>query len=345
MWKTLARRRVSILGFLGGTALVYAVALVAVNSAQFRQGPALPFAVTCDLVLTVPVFYYVVLVRRAGFPAVSMVPVFLVCLLGAGAVLPEDSRGFLEMAQVAGAAAEVFLLGFVVHRAGRAARTLTRGNGDPLLGIRQLLGKHLGNHRLTEIVTTEAAVLYYAFLSWRSRTLGDGARRFSYHRECGWGSLLGVLGFFAVMEIVFVHLLLSRWSPAAAWAATLLGIYGAIWVLGDYRAMILRPIRVLPETVRVSIGLRWQVEIPRTEIARVWRPSTLDPVPPRYMNAAILGDATVMIELEQEATARGLFGMRKRFRVLGLSVDEAGAFVSLLADSDAHVGERPEWDG
>ena len=322
-----------VLGFLSGLAMIYVASLYVVGTSEFDRGSALPVAVTLDLTLIVPVLYYFLMVRRAGFPILSIVPVFVASVLVAAAILPDDRQQFLGMVEYAGAAAEVFLVIYVVRKAlGFRRRIKEQGLQDPVVAIRRAFRDVLGDNRVVLFAAAEAAILYLALFSWRRQpeARAEGTRAYSYHRNSGWASMLMVLGFFMLFELFFVHIFLSRWTPVAAWIASGLGIYGFLWLLGDYRAMCLRPVVLEPRVLTVRIGLRWEMQIPLQAIERVWIPSVLDKPPPGYLNAAVLKNPSVMIGLKEKATATGLFGMRRRYQTLGLSIDEHHAFKELV---------------
>jgi hypothetical protein len=330
-----------VLGFLSGLTLIYAVPLYVVGLPEFDRRSARPFAVTLDLTLMVPALYYFLLVRRAGVPILSIVPVFIVSVLVAAAILPDDKEGFLALVEYAGAAAELFLIVYVVRKAlGFRRRIKEKGLQDPVAAIRCAFRDMMGDNRVVRVASTEATILYLALFSWRRKptAVDEGIRAFSYHQNSGWASLLPVLGFFMMVELFFVHILLARWNAVVAWTVSGLGIYGLIWLLGDYRAMCLRPVVLGPRTLSVRVGLRWETEIPLRSIERVWIPSALDDPPPGYLNAAVLKEPSVMIGLKDELTATGLFGVRRGHRTLGLSIDEQKAFRDMV-DAGIHEAD------
>lgn len=60
---------------------------------------------------------------------------------------------------------------------------------------------------------------------------------FSMHRRAAYGAVVVALGMASLAELVAVHLLVVRWSPAGAWALTALSVYGLAWLLADYHAV------------------------------------------------------------------------------------------------------------
>src|SRR5205814_1279247 len=77
--------------------------------------------------------------------------------------------------------------------------------------------------------------------------------------------ILAMIGF----ESIGMHLLVQIWSVKAAWIVTALDVYGALWLIGDYHALRLRPTYAKDGILHLRYGLRWNVEIPFDQIEAV----------------------------------------------------------------------------
>lgn len=126
-----------------------------------------------------------------------------------------------------------------------------------------------------------------------------------------------------------MHLLLARWSETAAWGLTLLTLYGALWLVADYRASLLRPVLLTSEVLWVRTGLRWSVQVPRAQIARVQRtrPPEAEPV----LQAVLFGSPTLWVQLREPAVAHGLYGLTRTVRWVALAVDAPDLLTAALA--------------
>jgi hypothetical protein len=99
--------------------------------------------------------------------------------------------------------------------------------------------------RAADVLASELAAIHCALFSWRSRAhLPGDARAFSSHKRSGHGGLVFALLVLTAVEALAIHVLPTRWSPVLAWIITALSLYGALWLLADYRASILRPVLV-----------------------------------------------------------------------------------------------------
>lgn len=130
-----------------------------------------------------------------------------------------------------------------------------------------------------------------------------------------------------------MHLLIALWSPVAAWLLTALSLYTVLWLIGDYRAVRLRPTLLHDGALEVRVGMRWNRRLPPAGVHAV-RPAPASPLPgstPGYLNASVVGSPNLLLELTGPLEARGPYGWRKEVTLLGLTVDDADAFLQVAA--------------
>jgi hypothetical protein len=179
----------------------------------------------------------------------------------------------------------------------------------------------------------EMSVIYYGLFSWRDRPAVGPGRAFSYHRAGSYGAIVFALLMVSACEIVAMHVAVSFASSAAAWLVTALGLYGVVWILGDYQAVRLRPLMVGADGLVVRLGLRWSVSIPRDAIAAI----SPAPKPPRarrapgHLHAALVAPPQWQVTLREPLLARGPYGITKRVTTVALAADDrAGLRQALL---------------
>ena len=323
------------LTFLLSAAAIYATLLALARSLSgLENAGQVALGMTADLVLTVPLLYYLMLVRGRGWPVFSVVPVFVASLAGAAAVLPAEHQGALRAVELLAIPAEILLVGFLITRAVRVARGFRgRRAGDVFESLRTSARETLGARLPAEVLAYEAATAYYAFSRRPREAPPNGVTIFSHHRKILYGTVVLGLSLAGLVEIVPVHLLVHHfWSPIAAWVLTGLSVYGLLWLAGDYRAVVARPSLVDDDTLRLRVGLRWNTEIPRAAIRRI---SKLDPRQPEptgsYVRATLLGRPHHLIELDRPIAVRGVYGWRRSVETIGVTVDDDAAFERLAA--------------
>ena len=171
----------------------------------------------------------------------------------------------------------------------------------------------------------EVAVFYYAAAGWRKSPPED-ERSFTVYRESAYVPLI-IGGMIAVViETAAVHLLVRLWSPLAAWILTGLSVYAAIWLIGDFHAVRLRPVLVGDGRLELRLGLRWTASIPIESIRSVAAAPSDEARPDEYLKAVLLGAPNRRIELSEPVRADGAYGYTRRVRTIDLQIDDAARF-------------------
>jgi hypothetical protein len=171
------------------------------------------------------------------------------------------------------------------------------------------------------IVATEATVMRHAITGWRRRT----TRAFALNS--GWSLTAGVLVALVAAETPAVHLLLvAVGAPTAAWIATALSIYSALWLVGDAHALRHGGVSIAGDVLELELGVRWRARIPFAAIAHVSRGSEAE------LDLALAG-ANVVVELHEPLELSGLFGRRRSARSIALELDEPVAFIAAVTSA------------
>jgi len=313
---------------------VYATALAVVSqlSQLGERSGAVAIALTLDLVVVVPVAFYLLVVRPCRLPLVALVPAILLSALAASQVLPADRQQTLHVLRALAAPMELGVIGWIAWRAAGAWREARRdATADPLEQIRNAAFGLTRNDRAAAVFATEVGVFLYAIGSWWARPHAPaGASAFTHHRRSGHAGI--VVGFILVMfvEGLAVHFLVRTWSAPAAWLLSIGTAYGALWLIADYRATVLRPILVGDDSVLIRAGFRCTIQVPLARIAAV---GFRKPGPGKEnVNLTFLGSPTHWLTLSEPMVAEGPYGFRRRVRSIGIAPDAAEDFDRLLRE-------------
>lgn len=318
---------------------VYATAAVLVDSPLFAEAPELgAAAVTFDLVVTVPFFFWLLVIRPRRLPWISIVPCFLLSLLAASFVLPDERQRYLATARMLVAPAELALAGYAGARVYRLFRRGAAEGRDVLADVRSVTREVIPVRAAADVVAGEVALAWYALLAWRARPeVAPGETAYASHRKSGLGGVIGALALACAGEAAGVHLLVEQWSPAAAWALTALSVYGILWLVGLGRSVALRPTVLSADGLRVRVGLLWEMAIPFGCIAAVTAGASGTPRrAPGHLHAALFATPRLVIELAEPMEAVGLYGQRRRgIERIALYVDQPN---ELAAELGARMG-------
>src|SRR5262249_48191095 len=133
-----------------------------------------------------------------------------------------------------------------------------RGADDAATGLRTGLSQALGDSLLARALATELAVFWYALFSW-GRPPPAG---FTAYQRAGWIAIYLAILLACVAEAIPAHFLLRRWGALPAILGLVVHAYTVLWLIGDLRALVLRPIRVEAGRLAIRIGLRWEADVP-----------------------------------------------------------------------------------
>ncbi|HEV7507008.1 MAG TPA: hypothetical protein VGS07_19115 [Thermoanaerobaculia bacterium] len=305
---------------------IYAVAITLERLRPvLRQPELVSLGLLVDLLVVVPLAFYLLAVRRAGWPVRTLIPLFLFSLTGTAWVLPDQREMLKRLSEVLSIPAEIGLVAWIAVRTVRSLKSTSgAGTDDMLERLRQVAREILPVRAVAEAIAFEMAVFYFSLFAWRRRPhIPPATRAFTYHRTSGHGALGFALLIMTLAEAIPLHLLVTRWSSRGAWLLTALAAYGLLWFLADYRAARLRPILLDEEILCIRTGLRWTVRIPRAHIVAIHKKA---PKSEAFIRAALPIVTPLWIELTEPVTAQGPYGKEKRARWISVSVDDVKGF-------------------
>lgn len=313
------------------TALVAMLALLA-GSPIFASSPdALALGITLDLLLTIPLLYFLI-IRRSRIPNTTVVPVLLLSSALGYLILPDAHHGYLDLFRTWGAPlleiVVVTLIALKVRGAVRRYRSKKDRTIDVVSALRRTCRELLPG-RAAPIVATELAVVWYGVLHWKSVPVQDA--EFTYHRRSGMPAILGAAVIIIGVEAFALHLLLALWSTTAAWVLTGLSIYTALQALGFAKSMSRRPIAFASDRLMLRYGMMSETEIPYAMIdsVEISRARHEDGGETRSLSPfGGMERDNVLIRLNHENELHGLYGFGTTYRNLTLHLDEPEAFVT-----------------
>ncbi|HRX04792.1 MAG: hypothetical protein KDI07_17510 [Anaerolineae bacterium] len=320
------------------------------GTADFAAHPeVLSLAVTADIVVAIPLLYYLLVVRRKRLPVITVAPVFVLSLIVAGKILPAAQHTYLDYAELVAPLVELSVLVVIALKLRTVAghyRRLRPSHAYFPETLEASLRAAVPTFPplVASLLTTEVSLISFGVTGWvrRTRHADDGRPRFSYHRQGGYAFVLGFLAFLVLLETGVAHLLLARWNTTVAWILTIASIYTLIWFFGDFHASRFQPMVAGDDRLHVRSGMRWRADIPWQQIEVVRRATSADRKQPDFLNAAIMGEARLVIVLREPATVHGLLGRTKETAHIGVSVDDEAAFLAAvngkLAAADCLTG-------
>jgi hypothetical protein len=314
--------------------------LVLVMKSSFLNGnDILNFAITADLLLTVPLVYFL-LIRKSEIPKTTVIPVMIIGLIVGSYFLPQESQAYLAIFKTwALPVIEISILVYIIVKVRTAIRkykTLKGSTLDFFDALKSTCYQMLPK-RLVLPVVTEIAVFYYGFINWKKRKLNKN--EFSYHKDSGTIGLLGAILFIIAIETTVLHIHLSKWSIIAAWVLTFLSIYSGVQLFGFLKSMFKRPISIGNDKLFLRYGIMNETTINLRNIVSIEVSSKDIELNTETRKLSFLGELeshNIVIRLKEENTLTGLYGIKRKYKNLALHVDKKIEFKNQIDNALQH---------
>jgi hypothetical protein len=291
--------------------------------------PGLNLAVTVDLLITVPLVYFL-LIRSTTIPKFTVLPMVIVGLIIGYYLLPKEGQSYLELFK--SWVLPLLELGILVAVIVKVRSIIgsfknERSSSSDFYTALKIACHQVLPNRVAMLFATEIAVIYYGFINYSRRSINKN--EFTYHKKSGTQALLGGLILVIGIESLALHFLLSIWSNTAAWIFTAIGVYTAIQMLGFARSLSQRPIYYDNNSLILRYGILSEMEISLANIQSVSVSKKNLEKNSWTRKLSPLGELeshNVLIELKTESEWTGLYGFRKKCRVIALHLDDPESF-------------------
>lgn len=248
-------------------------------------------------------------------------------------IIPEQSmvifhtlEDYRYISLALGATAEIAVRIFLIYKLAGMLR-LSR-NADAAL--KQSIDGMLGQNMYAALALFEARIWYYALFMRKGTTLEfNGERHFGYARNSGNASNQLGLIIAILFELPLMHMLLHFiWSPTAAIVASALSAWALLYMVGDYRATLYRPVSLANDAVLIRCGaLAADATIPYSMVQAVHEASGAVRRRAGLRRYIQLGAPNVLIELKPGSRLPDLFGRPQALEKVYLSLDEPAEFI------------------
>lgn len=296
------------------------------KSSFFNANPSsFSIGIIFDLLFTVPLIYFL-LIRKTTIPKTTVIPFLIVGIVICSLILPAENQQYLNFFKTwLLPIVELFILSFVIYNLRKGIKHYKINKSETFdfyTTLKKTCYEMLPKAVVVPVVT-EIAVFYYGFIYWKKTKLKDN--EFSYHKNSGTIPLLiAIMGIVAI-ETVTVHILLAKWSNTAALIFTILSIYSGIQIFGFLKSMLKRPIVIEKNKLFLRYGIMTETTIDLKNIESVELSSKdieFNKETRKLSPLGALESHNVVIRLKEENTFTGLYGIKRKYKVLALYVDD-----------------------
>lgn len=298
-----------------------------INSQFYSTAISIP--VTLDLILTTPLVYYL-LIRKREIPKYTVVSVFILSIVLASFIIPENDQGLLVFVKTyALPLVELGVLILVIWKARQIYKTYKDSKSEvfDFFNVISDVTKKVLPDPINAFLASEIAVVYFALFNWKKRQHYT-ENEYSYHRKNGIISVLYAFMGLAIIELVVAHIFISYYSEFWAWVATFLTSYSLLQIFALIKSMSRRPIVLNHEkrTLQLRYGFFSQVDIhldliDNIELSRKSIPEE-DKSTIALSPLGLLDTHNMIVHLNAELELTGLYGRKKKFSNISIYVDD-----------------------
>ena len=319
---------------LGTPVFLIGLMLFLVKSPLFKSNTsALAIGVSADLILTIPLIYYL-LVRRTNIPNITVVPLLFLCTAFGFYIIPAEEQGLLNIFKTWGLPLiELFILFTIIKNLRKGIQLFKKkqGTSPDFYSILKATCNELLPKGVSAVFATEITVFYYGFVKWTKRHLKQN--EYSYHKNSGTISLLIGILLIIVIETVALHFFILKWDETVAWIVTILSIYTGLQIFGFMKSMTQRPFKIEKDTLQLSYGIMNETRIDLNTIESIVLTSKDLEEGKHNRKLSIFGDLeshNVILHLKTENTLKGIYGINRKYKVLAFYVDNRFEFEKQL---------------
>ena len=317
---------------LGNKSIVFALPLLCFlclyllpQSSFFQMHPKLlSIGISIDLLLTVPLLFFF-LTKNTKIPKTLVVPVIVLGMFLGYAILPKENQQFLDyFKNWVLPFIELAVLSFVGYHMYSSVKQfkINKNSSLDFYTTLQASSKELFPKVPAALVASEFGVLYYGFLTWKKRPLKEN--EFSYHKDSGTLTVLVALMVIIGIETYVFHIILAKWNSILAWILTALSCYTAIQIFGFLKSMARRPIAIKDTILHLPYGIMGEAIIPLAKIGSIECNSKELEENKLHRKLSFLGvmeSHNIILRVKEPLEVQGLYGISKKYEVLGFYVD------------------------
>ncbi|MEO8111505.1 MAG: hypothetical protein ABI594_15780 [Ginsengibacter sp.] len=196
-----------------------------------------------------------------------------------------------------------------------------------------------GNEKFGNIISSEIAVLYYAFLGYKDKTI-DYETKFTSYKENGVTIVLWTILSIFLIETTGMHFLLSLWSKTIAWVLTGLSFYTCIQLFAHIKAVKARPITINKDSFEIHNGLAGDayIQFDNIEKFELSKKIPQDRSPIKIALLKGLENHNVVVYLKTSIQVTKIFGIKKSTDTVLFYVDKSKDFSNALSSRLAANG-------
>jgi len=213
----------------------------------------------------------------------------------------------------------------------REYRQLQATLPDIAYNLHQSMATVMGNTTAIKILASELTILRFGLFFWKKQPTATSSRRFSIHREIAYAGLFGVIISVCAIELVAFHLFLLHYSHIAALIVTFLSVYGTLFLIGDFAAIIQSPVLILQDKILLRTGLRWRALVDTNNIAFIQKVAdSFEPAPTCFNGGLMKNRVNILFTFTQPVQIERLYRSPIITTQIAMTIDKAEELMAII---------------
>ncbi|KZZ83847.1 hypothetical protein [Bacillus sp. SJS] len=320
---------------LGSNALIYRIPDFVAMTPEAAIGSLF------DCILILPLAAYLLIIRKR-YSLRWIFPVIMAGLAVSWLIIPMEYMvqfHYLKYLVTGGMAvllgAEVFLLIQLVLKAAAILKDFKTQNSVSFFDrFEQAVSRQIKTSRLLPILSSEAALIYYSFFSWKKKP-SQAPNIFTFHKKTSVVAFNIMLIHALLIESIGFHVLLHSWNPVLSWILLVLNIYTIFLFIAEIQAFRLNPFVMTDGELHLQVGVMKRLTVDFKEIQSVsyyQKPKVpdesrvFDGMPKEFAEE----EPAIVIEFIRPVEAKLLYGFTKKVTKAHVRPDEPQLFYKAL---------------
>ncbi len=323
---------------LGIPAFIFLSCFLVTFTPAFKNNTGLfSNAILVDLLVSAPLVYLLA-IRKSTISKITVSRIFAAGIFMAGLILKTSPNTLFQIVKTwispLTKGMVIFFIARKFHGAVKNAKQANSNRPDFLIHCRNIMYQLTGNEKAGNILSSEIAVLYYAFLAKRDKTI-NYKTKFSTYKETGLLIVFGVILSIFLIETTAVHLLLSLWNKTIAWVLTGLSLYTCVQLYAHIKAIQSRPVIINEDSLEIHNGLAGDAYIRFDNIEKIELSNKI-PADRDAVKIALLKNLenhNVVVYLKKPVRVTKMFGIVKEADAVLFYIDKSKDFSIALNTS------------
>ncbi len=287
-----------------------------------------------DMVITFPLAWYFLVIRPLKLSKWSILLVITCCCTVAYLILPIHQRHYILQLRELIALPELALLIYTLSKIRyirREYRRLQATLPDVAYNLHQSMATVMGNTAAIKIIASELTILRFGLFFWKKQPTVTASRRFSIHREIAYVGLFAVIISVCAIELVAFHLFLLHYSHTAALIVTILSVYGTLFLIGDFAAIVQSPVLILQDQLLLRTGLRWRVLVDTSNITSIQKVTdSFEPAPTCFNGGLMKNRVNILFTFTQPIQIERLYRKPITTTQIVMTIDMAEELMAVI---------------